>query len=130
MKNFKKSIFVLALVVFLMVGLLSGMSVAEEKIIKIGTVFPLTGPCALAGARCKAAVETAVEVINNIHPECKVPLANQSGILDGYKIVLVHTDHQGKPDVGKTETERLFNQEKVYAIIGCYNSAVTNKFCC
>jgi branched-chain amino acid transport system substrate-binding protein len=125
MKNFKKSIFVLALVVFLMVGLSTGMAIAEEKIIKIGTVFPLTGPCALAGARCKAAVETAVEVINNIHPECDVPLANQSGILDGYKIVLVHADHQGKPDVGKTETERLFNKENVYAIIGCYNSAVT-----
>jgi len=39
--------------------------------------------------------------------------------------VLVSADHQGKPDVGKTEAERLFNQEKVYAIIGCYNSAVT-----
>lgn len=125
MKSCKKSIFVLVLVVFLMAGLFSGMGVAEEKIIKIGTVFPLTGPCALAGARCKAAVETAAEIINNIHSECKVPLANQSGILDGYKIVLVHTDHQGKPDVGKTETERLFNQEKVYAIIGSYNSSVT-----
>ena len=30
-----------------------------------------------------------------------------------------------KPDVGKSEAERLFNQEGVYAIIGCYNSAVT-----
>jgi branched-chain amino acid transport system substrate-binding protein len=123
--SFKRNVFVLALVVFLLLGLFSGMVSAEEKIIKIGTVFPLTGPCALAGARCKAAVETAAEIINNIHPECDVPLANQSGILDGYKIVLVHTDHQGKPDVGKTETERLFNQEKVYAIIGSYNSSVT-----
>jgi len=85
----------------------------------------MTGSCALAGQRCKSAVETAIEVINNIHPECKVPLANQSGVLDGYKFVLVSADHQGKPDVGKTEAERLFNQEKVYAIIGCYNSAVT-----
>jgi len=101
------------------------MVAAEEKIIKIGTLFPLTGSCALAGQRCKSAVETAIEVINNIHPECKVPLANQSGVLDGYKFVLVSADHQGKPDVGKTEAERLFNQEKVYAIIGCYNSAVT-----
>jgi len=123
--NFKKSIFVLLLVVILVLGIFSGMVAAEEKIIKIGTLFPLTGSCALAGQRCKSAVETAIEVINNIHPECKVPLANQSGVLDGYKFVLVSADHQGKPDVGKTEAERLFNQEKVYAIIGCYNSAVT-----
>ncbi len=123
--NFRKSIFVLLLVVILVLGIFSGMVAAEEKIIKIGTLFPLTGSCALAGQRCKSAVETAIEVINNIHPECKVPLANQSGVLDGYKFVLVSADHQGKPDVGKTEAERLFNQEKVYAIIGCYNSAVT-----
>ncbi len=125
MKNFKKTFFVSMLVVFLLLGLFSGMATAEEKIIKIGTVFPLTGPCALAGARCKAAVETAAEVINNIYPDINVPLADQSGILDGYKIVLVHADHQGKPDVGKTETERLLNQEKVYAIIGSYNSSVS-----
>lgn len=123
--NFKRNIFISVLVVFLLVGFFGGMVAAEEKIIKIGTIFPLTGPVALAGARCKAAVETAAEIINNIHPECDVPFANQSGILDGYKIVLVHTDHQGKPDVGKTEAERLFNQEKVYAIIGSYNSSVT-----
>ncbi|MCG8565707.1 MAG: ABC transporter substrate-binding protein [Desulfobacterales bacterium] len=98
---------------------------AAEKVIKIGTLFPLTGPCALAGQRCQASVVTAVEVINNAHPDIQVPLAAQEGILDGYKIQLVHADHQGKPDVGKSEAERLFNQEGVYAIIGSYNSAVT-----
>ncbi|MBF0498686.1 MAG: ABC transporter substrate-binding protein [Candidatus Riflebacteria bacterium] len=97
---------------------------AEEKILKIGTLFPLTGSCALAGQRCKAAVETAVEIINNKHPEINVPLAAGEGVL-GYKIQLVHADSQGKPDVGKSEAERLFDQENVYAIIGCYNSAVT-----
>jgi branched-chain amino acid transport system substrate-binding protein len=107
------------------VGLLAGFALAEEKVIKIGTLFPLTGPVALAGQRCKAAVETAVEVINNAHPDIKVPLANQEGVLDGYKFVLVHADHQGKPDVGKSEAERLFDQEGVYAIIGSYNSSVT-----
>lgn len=98
---------------------------AEEKVIKIGTIFPLTGPCAVAGERCKAAVETMAEVINNKHPELNIPLAKQEGILGGYKIVLVNADQQGKPDVAKSEAERLFNQEGVYAIIGCYNSAST-----
>ena len=55
---------------------------AQDKVIKIGTIFPLTGPCAVAGERCKAAVETMAEVINNKHPEINIPLAKQQGILD------------------------------------------------
>ena len=108
---------------FLSLGVGTGM--AADKVIKIGTLYPLTGPVATAGQRCKAAVETAVEVINNAHPELNVPLAEKAGLLDGYTIELVHADHQGKPNVGKNEAERLFNQEEVYSIVGCYNSAVT-----
>lgn len=106
-------------------GLGAGSVLAAEKEIKIGTLFPLTGPVATAGQRCQAAVQTAVEIINNKHPEIKVPLADQEGILGGHKIVLVHADSQGKPDVGKSEAERLFNQEGVWAIIGSYNSSVS-----
>ena len=114
-----------AVAVTLMLGVAPAPTLAQEKIIKIGTIFPLTGPVALAGQRCKAAVETAVEIINNKHPNIKVPLANQAGILGGHKIVLVHADSQGKPDVGKAEAERLINQEGVWALIGSYNSSVS-----
>ena len=34
-------------------------------------------------------------------------------------------DHQGKPDVGQTEAERLITQEKVHALFGAYFSSVT-----
>jgi branched-chain amino acid transport system substrate-binding protein len=118
-------VFLAALCLFVGFGSGAGPAVASEKIIKIGTLFPLTGPVATAGQRCQAAVQTAVEIINNNHPEIKVPLAAQEGILGGHKIVLVHADSQGKPDVGKAEAERLFNQEGVWAIIGSYNSAVS-----
>ena len=114
-----------AVAVTLMLGVAPAPTLAQEKVIKIGTIFPLTGPVALAGQRCKAAVETAVEIINNKHPNIKVPLANQAGILGGHKIVLVHADSQGKPDVGKAEAERLINQEGVWALIGAYNSSVS-----
>ena len=106
-------------------SLFAGSALAADKILKIGVIFPLTGPVATAGQRCVAAVETAAEVINNAHPEFKVPLAAQAGILGGTKIQLVVADHQGKPDVGKSEAERLFNKEGVWAIIGSYNSSVT-----
>ncbi|MDH7483136.1 MAG: ABC transporter substrate-binding protein [Rectinemataceae bacterium] len=98
---------------------------AQEKIIKIGTLFPLTGPVATAGQRCTAAVETIVDIINGVYPNLDLPIAKKAGLLDGYKIVLVKADHQGKPDVAKSEAERLYEQEKVFAIIGCYNSAAT-----
>lgn len=124
MKRFSGKGMLMLLVSLVMVGTLAGTAIAQEPI-KIGTLFPLTGPCALAGQRCKAAVETAVEVINNAHPEINVPLAAQEGILGGRKITIVNADHQGKPDVGKSEAERLFDQEGVYAIIGSYNSSVT-----
>ena len=122
--NVRRGLFVM-LALLVVLALTSGPVAAAEKVIKIGTLFPLTGTCALAGQRCQASVETAAEVINNAHPEIDVPLAATEGLLDGYRIVLVHADHQGKPDVGKAEAERLYNQEGVYAVIGSYNSAVT-----
>ncbi len=125
MKNGLKRISFLGLGLMLAAGLITTPAFAADKVIKIGTLFPLTGPCALAGQRCQASVVTAADVINNVYPDIQVPLAGKPGLLDGYKIELVHADHQGKPDVGKSEAERLFNQEKVYAIIGSYNSAVT-----
>ncbi len=118
-------IFMIAICMLMVLGAGAGQLFAAEKIIKIGTIFPLTGPVATAGQRCQAAVQTAVEIINNKHPEIKVPLASQEGILGGHKIVLVHADSQGKPDVGKAEAERLLNQEGVWALIGSYNSSVS-----
>ena len=114
-----------AVAVTLTLGVAPAPTLAQEKVIKIGTIFPLTGPVALAGQRCKAAVETAVDILNNKNPKIKVPLADKKGWLEGYKFVLVHTDSQGKPDVGKAEAERLINQEGVWAIIGAYNSSVS-----
>jgi branched-chain amino acid transport system substrate-binding protein len=121
----KRNLLVVCCLFALALTLFAGNALAAEKVLKIGVIFPLTGPVATAGQRCVAAVETAAEVINNKHPEFNVPLAAQEGILGGTKIQLVVADSQGKPDVGKSEAERLFNQEGVYTIIGCYNSAVT-----
>jgi len=116
------ALFLVSLFVFVA---FAGTAFAAEKVLKIGTLFPKTGPCAVAGQRCQAAVETAVEVINGKHADLDVPLAAKAGLLDGYKIVLVNADTQGKPDVAKSEAERLYNQEGVYAVIGCYNSSAT-----
>jgi branched-chain amino acid transport system substrate-binding protein len=112
--------------VFLIGGLIfAGAAAADDKVIKIGALFPLTGSSAVSGQNCLNSVLAAAEVINNAHTDINVPLAAAAGLLGGYKIEIVKADHQGKPDVAKSEAERLYNQEGVFAIIGSYNSAAT-----
>ena len=49
MKQKLKHITLLSISLILAGGLIVSPSMAADKIIKIGTLFPLTGPCALAG---------------------------------------------------------------------------------
>src|SRR5206468_6872095 len=45
--------------------------------------------------------------------------------LKGAKVRLIFADHQGKPEVGQAEAERLVTQEKVHALYGSWHSSVT-----
>ena len=114
-------------VFFAVVMILSFTSLAyAQNEIRIGVIFPLTGPLASTGQGLLKGVELAAEVINNQN-NLNMPLAKTAGLpnLKGAKIKIIPGDHQGKPEVGMAEAERLITQEKVVAIIGCYNSAVT-----
>ena len=74
------------------------------------------------------ALELAADIINNGAPGITdLPFAAGKGLpnLKGAKIKLVFADHQANPQTGATEAERLITQEKVVAIVGAYNSAVT-----
>ena len=99
---------------------------AEEEV-KIGAIYPLTGPAASSGLEMKNALELAAEMINSGAKGLNLPLSGISGLpnLKGAKIRLVFGDHQSNPQVGATEAERLITQEKVVALIGCYASNVT-----
>jgi branched-chain amino acid transport system substrate-binding protein len=119
----RRSFFFLCLAALAIVMIGCGASFAADKVIKIGTIFPLTGPVAVSGQNCLAAVQTAADIINGKYDWPDFPLAAKEGLLDGYRIEIVAADHQGKPDVAKSEAERLYNQEGVFAIIGCYNSS-------
>ena len=101
-------------------------SLAQQKVIKIGAVYPLTGNIASTGLDCKRGAELAVDIINGKY-DLNLPLARVEGLpnLGGAKIELVFADTKGDPKNGMSETERLISQEKVVAIIGAYQSAVT-----
>ena len=101
-------------------------SLAQQNVIKIGAVYPLTGNIASTGLDCKRGAELAVDIINGKY-DLNLPLAKVEGVpnLGGAKIELIFADTKGDPKNGMSETERLISQEKVVAIIGAYQSAVT-----
>ncbi|MBC7602339.1 MAG: ABC transporter substrate-binding protein [Ramlibacter sp.] len=101
---------------------------SAQQEIKIGVIYPLTGPAASVGGELRNALELAADIINNgAKGVNELPLSQGKGLpnLKGAKIKLVFADHQANPQTGASEAERLITQEKVVAIVGAYNSAVT-----
>lgn len=106
----------------------AGNAFSQEKTVKVGAVFPLSGSSASAGAHAKAAIEVAMDIINNAHPEFgNFPMAKNAGLagLGGAKVEVVFADNQGSPATGQNQTLRLITEEKVAAITGAYQSGVT-----
>jgi len=118
----------LARLAAVLVGVSFGTGAQAQQEIKIGVLYPLTGPSAAVGAEMRNALELAADIINNGAPGITdLLLSGAKGLpnLKGAKIKLVFADHQANPQTGATEAERLITQEKVVAIVGAYNSAVT-----
>jgi branched-chain amino acid transport system substrate-binding protein len=119
---------VLACVVLVsgVVVMTSARAVSQPKEVVIGVLYPLSGNAAQVGIDSANAVKLAVDIVNN-DMNLSVPLAKGQGLpgLGGARIRVVIVDHQGKPDVGQAEAERLITQEKVHALFGAYFSGVT-----
>ncbi|MGY8661825.1 ABC transporter substrate-binding protein [Bradyrhizobium sp. UFLA05-109] len=98
---------------------------AQTSEVVIGATYPLSGSGAQVGVDAQRAFETAVDIINN-DQDFDLPLAKGVGLpgLGGAKIRIVYADHQGDPQKGRAEAERLITQEKVCAVLGSYQSAV------
>lgn len=88
----------------------------DAQVVKIGVVYPLSGPFASFGISDKQAIELAVEDINA-----------QGGVhsLGGAKIQVIFADSQGDPKTTMTATERLITQDHVVALIGSILSSTT-----
>ncbi|MEW5722611.1 MAG: ABC transporter substrate-binding protein [Thermodesulfobacteriota bacterium] len=89
---------------------------AQENVVKVGNIEPLSGPSASVGQQGKAARDMAVEQIN---------AAGGIKSLGGAKLVMLYADSESKPEKAVAEAERLINTEKVHVLTGCWNSAVT-----
>jgi branched-chain amino acid transport system substrate-binding protein len=107
---------------------IAGHASAEDKVVKIGAIFPLTGNAASAGLHAKAGLEVALDIINNAHPELgNFPLAKNAGLagLGGAKLEISFADNQGSPATGQNQALRLITEEKVVALTGAYQSGIT-----
>ncbi len=101
-------------------------SLGHAKEVVIGVLYPLSGPVAQVGIDAVAAVKTAVEIANE-DVKLNVPLGPGKGLpgLGGATVRIIVADHQGKPEIGQGDAERMITQEKVHALYGAYYSSVT-----
>src|ERR1700747_573563 len=84
---------------------------AQDKKIKIGVVYDLTGPLAGGGSELQY---TGAKIMLDRY--------SKTGV-EGYKIEAVYADAQSKPDVAINEAVRLIEQEKVDMLLGFFSSA-------
>lgn len=81
--------------------------------IKIGGIFPLSGPVAVYGVECKKGIDLAVEEIN------------ASGGVNGSNFVLISEDDEGNPDKSVNAFKKLKSKDGVSLIIGSLTSGCT-----
>jgi branched-chain amino acid transport system substrate-binding protein len=98
--------------VVLAVVLMPFWSIAQEKVIKIGSMYPMTGRAGLYGLDSVDAAEMAIAEING------------KGGVAGYKLELINTDDKSKPDYAVMVAKRYIEQDKVHFIFGVVSSAV------
>ncbi len=122
-----RGFFLSFLMMFLSLFIISTSLYAEEKEIKIGVLYPLSGAAATIGRDLQRAAELTAEIINNKTPGVDIPMAQWGGIpnLGGAKIKLIFVDHRGEPDRGADLAKRLILDDKVVGLMGAYHSSVT-----
>ncbi len=85
---------------------------AQQKEIKIGFIYDVSGPFAGGGSEPAQVGTKAI-----------VDYFNERGGVAGYKINAIFADAQSKVDVAINEMTRLIDQEKVDIVSGVYSSA-------
>lgn len=125
MSSLRRTFTTAAIAVSLALGAGGALAQAADPV-RIGVLYPLTGPAAQPGNDSLAAARLALDIINNSH-DLDLPLARTEGLpnLGGAQVEFIVADHQGKPEIGRGEAERLVTNEKVSALFGAYHSSVS-----
>ena len=91
----------------------TGLSAQQPAEVVIGAVYQMSGASAQVGVDAQHAFDTALDIINNAH-DIDLPLAKNAGLagLGGAKVHVIVADHQGDPQKGRAEAERLITQRE------------------
>ena len=90
-----------------------GSSSSDSEVIKIGGIGPLSGDAATYGTSVKEGAELYLQEIND------------SGGIDGKKIVLIFEDDQADPNSAKQAFNKLVDKDGVCSILGAVTSGAT-----
>jgi len=85
---------------------------AEDKVVRIGAMYPMTGRAGLYGKDSVAAAELAVDEIN------------AKGGAAGYKLDVVFTDSKAKPAYAVRVAKRYISEDEVHFLFGVVSSGV------
>jgi len=85
---------------------------AQEKVIRIGAMYPMTGRAGLYGIDSVAAAEMAIDEING------------KGGVNGYKIDATFTDSKAKPAYAVRVATRYITEDQVHFLFGIVSSGV------
>ena len=89
----------------------AGFGAGAAEPLKIGWIGPLSGWGTAGGTAIMRGTQLAIDHIN------------EAGGVDGRKIVLVTRDSAAKPQQAITVARELIDREKVYALIGKFDSS-------
>src|SRR5277367_578219 len=100
---------VAATIVLAVIGFLIVPALSQEPI-KIGVMFPYTGPISAQGGPERDAIKQA--------------FAEEDNIIAGRKVELLYEDSTGRPDTGLTKTKALVERDKVNLLLSELVSSV------
>ena len=109
MSKTTKTIVWLIVIIVVIAGIWWGVSrkPAEEKVVKIGIIAPLSGPASTWGEQLRKGIELALDELN----------------LDERKLLrIIYEDSEADPKKAVSAVQKLISVDKVQAIIGPLSS--------
>ncbi len=94
--------------------------------VRIGAIYPFSGPDAATGEELKAGIELGVEIANNNHAIQPSPLPAMSRSSEAERpIEVLYCDSKGDSATAAKCVEDLVLRQGAIALMGCYRSSAT-----
>jgi branched-chain amino acid transport system substrate-binding protein len=105
----------------------SGDEPSSVNEVRIGVLTPTTGQSRAAGNEAQHGAELAAALVNGEEGAVSLAGVGTAGLdgLGGAKLRIVTGDTKSSPEAGASEAARLVIEERVVALVGAYDAAVT-----